>query len=105
DKVGTATLITRTTNDVMQIQLVAMMMLRSMILAPIMMIGAGFLAYLREPQLASVFLVAVPILAIVITVILKFANPLYRSLQKKTDDLNRIFREGLTGIRVIRAFN
>ena len=105
DRVGTATLITRTTNDVMQVQLVAMMVLRSMILAPIMMIGAGALAFQREPKLAPVFLIAIPILGLIFFIIFKYANPLYRKLQTKTDNLNRIFREGLTGIRVIRAFN
>lgn len=105
DEVGTATLITRSTNDVMQVQLVAMMMLRIMILSPIMMIGAGTMAVIKEPKLSVVFIVALPVLALIIAVILKFANPLYRQLQEKTDGLNRIFREGLTGIRVIRAFN
>lgn len=105
DQVGTATLITRTTNDVMQVQQVAMMMLRSMILAPIMMIGSGAIAFQREPKLAPVFLVSIPILGILFVVIFRFVNPLYKKLQEKTDNLNRIFREGLTGIRVIRAFN
>lgn len=105
DEVGTATLITRSSNDVMQVQLVAMMMLRIMILSPIMMIGAGTMAVIKEPKLAFVFLLALPVLAFVILIVLKFANPLYKKLQIKTDELNRIFREGLTGIRVIRAFN
>ena len=105
DGIGTSTLITRTTNDVMQIQMVSMMILRSMIMAPIMIFGAGFLAYQREPQLAFVFLISVPLLAIVLGTILKLVNPLFKKLQTQTDNLNRIFREGLTGIRVIRAFN
>ncbi len=105
DDVGTATLITRTTNDVMQVQLVAMMMLRMMIIAPIMMLGAGTMAVIKEPKLSMIFIVALPILLAILGVILKFANPFYKVLQEKTDGLNRIFREGLTGIRVIRAFN
>lgn len=105
DKLGTSTLITRTTNDVMQIQFVTMMALRVMVLAPVMMIGAGFLAYQREPQLAFIFLISIPLLAVLLGLILKFASPYFRSLQIKTDRLNRVFREGLTGIRVIRAFN
>lgn len=105
DKFGTSTLITRTTNDVMQIQFVTNLILRTMVMAPIMMIGAGFLAYQREPQLAFIFLISIPLLAVLLGLILKFASPHFRSLQIKTDRLNRIFREGLTGIRVIRAFN
>lgn len=105
DRLGTSTLITRTTNDVMQIQFVTMLALRIMAMAPIMMGVAGFMAYQREPQLAPVFLISIPLLAVLLGVILRFASPYFRSLQLKTDRLNRIFREGLTGIRVIRAFN
>ncbi|WP_407371018.1 ABC transporter ATP-binding protein [Carnobacterium sp.] len=105
DKIGTSSLITRTTNDVEQIQLVTMIMLRMMIMAPIMLFGAGILAYSREPKLAQVFIYVIPVLAIFIAVILTFAVPYFRSLQKKTDRLNLVFREGLTGISVIRAFN
>ncbi|AEB30374.1 putative multidrug ABC exporter, ATP-binding and membrane-spanning/permease subunit [Carnobacterium sp. 17-4] len=105
DKIGTSSLITRTTNDVEQIQLVTMIMLRMMIMAPIMLVGAGILAYSREPKLAQVFIYVIPVLAIFIGLILYFAVPYFRSLQKKTDRLNLVFREGLTGIRVIRAFN
>lgn len=105
DKIGTSSLITRTTNDVEQIQLVTMIMLRMMIMAPIMLFGAGILAYNREPKLAQVFIYVIPVLAIFIALILYFAVPYFRSLQKKTDRLNLVFREGLTGIRVIRAFN
>ncbi|WP_035618227.1 ABC transporter ATP-binding protein [Lacticigenium naphthae] len=105
DKFGTATLITRSTNDVMQIQFVMMLVLRMMLLAPFLMIGAAYMAFSREPQLAFVFLISMPLLAIILGVILKFASPIFKSMQKKTDRLNLIFREGLTGIRVIRAFN
>lgn len=105
DKIGTSSLITRTTNDVEQIQLVTMIMLRMMIMAPIMLVGAGILAYSREPKLAQVFIYVIPVLAIFIGLILYFAVPYFRLLQKKTDRLNLVFREGLTGIRVIRAFN
>ena len=105
NKFGTSTLITRTTNDIMQIQFITMLALRMMIMAPIMMVGAAFMAYQREPQLAIVFVVSIPLLAVLLGLILKYASPYFRSLQLKTDRLNRIFREGLTGIRVIRAFN
>ncbi len=105
DKFGTSTLITRTTNDVMQIQFVMMMVLRVMVLAPFLMIGAGIMAFLREPQLAFVFLISIPTLGLLLFVILKSTSPIFKSMQLKTDRLNKVFREGLTGIRVIRAFN
>lgn len=104
DEVGTASLITRTTNDVVQVQLVVLMMLRMMIMAPIMMVGAGILAFTREPQLARAFLISIPLLAIMIAIIMRFAVPYFKSMQRKTDRLNLIFREGLTGVRVVRAF-
>ncbi|MCC5895925.1 MAG: ABC transporter ATP-binding protein [Alkalibacterium sp.] len=105
DKFGTSTLITRTTNDVMQIQFVMMMIIRIMTLAPFLMIGAGIMAYSREPDLAFVFLISMPILIGLLFLILRLTSPIFKSLQLKTDNLNRVFREGLTGIRVIRAFN
>ncbi|SDC98681.1 ATP-binding cassette, subfamily B [Marinilactibacillus psychrotolerans] len=105
DKYGTSTLITRSTNDIMQIQFVMMMVLRIMTLSPLLIIGAGTMAYTREPQLAFVFIITIPVLAALIWFILHFSSPLFKSMQKKTDRLNRVFREGLTGIRVIRAFN
>lgn len=104
-KFGTSTLITRTTNDVMQIQLVTMLMLRLIIMSPIVMIVSTIFAYQREPQLAWVFAITLPIMSIFLLIIFKFANPIFRSMQGKTDRLNQVFREGLTGIRVIRAFN
>lgn len=105
DRFGISTLITRTTNDIMQIQFVMMMVIRTMILAPFLMIGAGIMAYTREPDLAFVFLISMPILMGLLFLILRLTSPVFKSLQLKTDRLNRVFREGLTGIRVIRAFN
>ncbi|WP_334427166.1 MULTISPECIES: ABC transporter ATP-binding protein [unclassified Levilactobacillus] len=105
ETVGNASLITRTTNDVVQIQNVMVQMLRMMLMAPIMLIGAGVLAYVKSPKLTLVFLVALPVLAIFTGAIMYFAVPLFKSLQKKIDRINLTFREGLTGVRVIRAFN
>lgn len=105
ETVGNASLITRTTNDVVQIQNVMVQMLRMMLMAPIMLIGAGILAYLKSPRLTLVFLVALPVLALFTILVMYFAVPLFKSLQKKIDRINLIFREGLTGVRVIRAFN
>lgn len=104
DGFGTSTLMTRTTSDVMQIQQVLMFVLRLMVLDPLRIVFAAILAYMREPQLTFIFLIIVPVLIVLISFVLKKVSPLFRSLQVKTDQINRIFREGLTGIRVIRAF-
>ncbi|WP_203623135.1 MULTISPECIES: ABC transporter ATP-binding protein [unclassified Lacticaseibacillus] len=104
DQIGTSSLITRTTNDVTQIQNVWVMILRMMIMAPIMLIGASFLAYQKNHTLTLIFLVVLPIMAIFIGIVMKFAVPLFRGMQQKTDNINLVFREGLTGVRVIRAF-
>lgn len=104
DKFGSSSLITRTTNDVMQIQNVTIMMLRMMIMAPLMLIGASVMAYFNKKRLTSIFLVSIPILLIAIGCAMYFAVPLFQKLQKQIDRINLIFREGLTGVRVIRAF-
>ncbi|MCI1904541.1 MAG: ABC transporter ATP-binding protein/permease [Enterococcaceae bacterium] len=104
DKFGTSSLITRTTNDVTQVQMVLQMFLRMMINAPIMLIGASFMAYHKDKQLTQIFLIVLPVMAVLIGGVMYFAVPLFKSLQAKTDRLNLVFREGLTGVRVIRAF-
>ena len=105
DKFGTASLITRTTNDVTQVQLVTQMFFRLMINAPIMLVGASILAYQKDAELTKIFFVVIPIMLVVVGGIMMFAVPLFKSMQKKTDRLNLVFREGLTGVRVIRAFD
>lgn len=105
EKFGEASLITRTTNDVIQIQNVIVMILRMMLMSPIMLVGAGFMAYQKQSELTVVFLVALPLLAVFVGIIMFFAVPLFKGLQKKIDRINLVFREGLTGVRVVRAFN
>lgn len=105
DKYGTASLITRTTNDINQVALVTQMVLRMMINAPITLLGASFLAYQKDAELTRVFLVVIPVMIIVIGGIMFSAVPLFKSMQEKTDRLNLVFRENLTGVRVVRAFN
>ncbi len=105
DKLGTATLITRTTNDINQVQQVLLLIMRMMITAPIMAVGGVILAVSKDAPLTLVLVVALPILAGAITLIATRAVPLFRALQLKLDRLNLVLREGLTGIRVIRAFN
>ncbi|MBG9989353.1 ABC transporter ATP-binding protein [Aerococcaceae bacterium DSM 111176] len=102
---NTSTLITRTTNDVMFIQLIVMFVLRLLIMSPIVVVVAFVFATMREARLAWVFAVGIPLIILIMYFILKKVNPIFRSLQGKTDRLNKVFREGLTGIRVIRAFN
>ncbi|AKP66366.1 ABC transporter ATP-binding protein [Companilactobacillus ginsenosidimutans] len=104
DAFDTSSLTTRTTNDVMQIQNVIVMMLRMMIMAPIMLVGAGVMAYQKNAEMTKIFIIVIPALVIVVGTVMYFAVPLFKAMQKKTDRLNLIFREGLTGVRVIRAF-
>ncbi|MGE5415863.1 MAG: ABC transporter ATP-binding protein [Acidobacteriota bacterium] len=105
DKFGTSTLITRTTNDITQIQSVTFIILRMMTMAPIMCIGGIIMAISQDKELALIFVVSVPLLAGVIVGVFSKAMPLFRLMQLKIDKLNLVMREGLTGIRVIRAFN
>ncbi|WP_412989947.1 ABC transporter ATP-binding protein [Pediococcus siamensis] len=105
EQFGDASLITRTTNDVIQIQNVMVMILRMMLQSPIMLFGASFMAYNKQPELTAVFLVSLPVLALFVGIVMFFAVPLFQGMQKKIDRINLVFREGLTGVRVIRAFN
>lgn len=105
DKLGTATLITRTTNDVTQIQTVMVMMFSIMLFAPLTALGGVFMALREDRTLTWIFAVVIPLLAIIIMLTLKFAMPLFKLMQVKIDKLNLVLREHLTGIRVVRAFN
>ncbi|WP_423802349.1 ABC transporter ATP-binding protein [Neobacillus sp. SAB-20_R2A] len=105
DQFGTASLITRTTNDITQIQQVLIMMLRMMVMAPMMCIGGIIMALSKDTKLSLVLAVAIPILIIIILIVQRNAIPLFKSMQVKLDNLNRVLRENLTGIRVIRSFN
>ncbi len=105
DKLGTASLITRTTNDIVQIQTVLVMMMRFMIYAPIMCIGGITMAISRDKGLTVILLVIIPIMLVIIGGLAYMVMPAFKSMQKKLDRLNMVLRENLTGIRVIRAFN
>ncbi len=104
-KIGTATLITRTTNDITQVQMVTILILRMMVSAPLMMIGGVIMALSKDKPLTLVLVVVIPLLALAIGIIAKMGIPLFKLMQVKLDKLNLVLREGLTGIRVIRAFN
>lgn len=105
DKVGTASLITRTTNDVNQIQQLLIMILRMMVTAPLMCIGGIIMAVSVDRSLSLILLISMPIVVIAILVIGKIGMPLFKAMQVKLDKINKVLRENLTGIRVIRAFN
>lgn len=105
DKLGTASLITRTTNDITQMQQVLTMILRMMISAPMMCIGGIIMAVSKDATLSLVIVVIVPVLAGAIFIIAGKGLPLFKAMQVKLDKLNRVLRENLTGIRVIRSFN
>lgn len=74
-------------------------------MSPIMLVGAIIIAYNQEPRLTKIFLISLPILALAMIIIMVFSVPLFKSIQTKADRINLVFREGLTGVRVIRAFN
>ncbi|WP_433944441.1 ABC transporter ATP-binding protein [Paenibacillus sp. SN-8-1] len=105
DKLGTASLITRTTNDITQIQQVLLMMMRMMVSAPLLAIGGIIMAMSKDKTLSLVFVVIIPVLVGAILLIAGRGIPLFKIIQKRIDRLNLVLREGLTGIRVIRSFN
>jgi len=103
-KFGAPTLITRTTNDVQQVQMVTLMTFTLMIMAPIMLVGGVVMALRENAELSSILLVAVPVLGLVIGLIVSRMVPYFRSMQKRIDAVNRVLREQLSGVRVVRAF-
>jgi ATP-binding cassette, subfamily B, multidrug efflux pump len=105
DKLSTASLITRTTNDTTQIQQVMVMILSMIITAPITLVVGTILALNQDVQLAWILVAIIPIILSVILVLLVKAVPLFTSMQGKLDKLNLVLDENLTGVRVIRAFN
>lgn len=105
NKVGTSSLITRTTNDINQLQQVMAMVLRMMVRAPIMLIGGIIMAVSKNLKLSQVFLISAPILVISLMTVGKKAMPYFKEMQERVDYLNQVLREELTGVRVIRAFN
>ena len=104
EKFSTASLVTRLTNDVNNMQMSLMMGMRLLVRAPVMLISALVLSVRISYQLSNVFLVAIPLLAAVVALILVKVGPMFRSLQEKTDALNLVVQENLTGIRVVKSF-
>jgi ATP-binding cassette subfamily B multidrug efflux pump len=101
---GTPSLITRNTNDVQQVQMVLVMAFNVMIIAPIMLVGGVIMALREDVPLSSLLIIIVPLVAIVMGLLATRAMPLFRSMQKRTDRIQQVMRETLSGIRVIRAF-
>ncbi|PRY22812.1 ABC transporter ATP-binding protein [Pseudosporangium ferrugineum] len=101
---GAPSLITRTTNDVQQVQMLVLMTFLLMVSAPIMCVGGILLALRQDVPLSGLLLVIVPLLLIVVAVLIALMRPLFRSMQVRIDKVNRIMREQIAGIRVIRAF-
>ena len=105
DKIGTASLITRTTNDVTQVQNTLVMILRFMIHSPIMCIGGIIMASLLDTGLSKILLIVLPIMLAFIIIMAKYIMPMFSKMQGYVDRVNLVLRENLTGVRVIRAFN
>ncbi|MFG3228628.1 ABC transporter ATP-binding protein [Kitasatospora sp. NPDC048194] len=101
---GAPSLITRTTNDVQQVQMLALMSFTLMVAAPIMCVGGIIMALNQDVPLSGLLLAVIPALGVVVTLLVRALRPKFRSMQKKIDTVNRVLREQITGIRVIRAF-
>lgn len=104
DSFGTASLITRTTNDITQIQQALIMFLRMFLTAPLMLIGGIILAFSKDVQLSLIILFAIPFIVLFTFIVLKKGYPLFKNVQERLDRLNVVLRENLTGVRVIRSF-
>ena len=105
DKAGTSTMITRMTSDVNQVQSGVNMTLRLFLRSPIIVFGAMIMAFTIDVKCALIFVVAIPLLSVVVFGIILSTIPLYKKVQSKLDQVLGITRENLTGVRVIRAFN
>jgi len=105
DRLGTASLIVRTTNDVTQVQNTALMVLRVVISAPITTIGGVGMAIALDPQLSLILAAVIPLLVVSVFLVARIVLAMFRAVQRHLDKLNLVFRENLTGIRVIRAFD
>ncbi len=101
---GAASLITRTTNDVQQVQMVVLMTFTIMVMAPIMLVGGVVMALQEDVRLSTLLLVVVPVLAVTMGLLVWRMVPYFRAMQKRIDAINGVLREQITGVRVVRAF-
>ena len=104
DRLKTGNLITRLTNDIVQVQRIMMMMMRMMVRAPLQIIGSLLMTYIISPKLFLILLVLIPLLLLSIALILRKGYPLYKAVQEKLDAVNTVMQENLSGIRVVKAF-
>jgi ATP-binding cassette, subfamily B, multidrug efflux pump len=104
DVLDTGALITRLTNDVGQVQELVLMALRIMVRAPLLVVGGVVMAVLTSPQLALIFVVLIPLVLGMITIVIRRAFPLFAGVQKRLDALNIVMQENLAGVRVVKAF-
>ena len=104
EKFSTASLVTRLTSDVNAMQMTLLMGMRLLVRAPVMLVAALVLSIRLSAQLSRAFLVSIPLLVVFIAVLMTKVGPLFRSLQEKTDALNLVVQEDLTGIRVVKSF-
>jgi ATP-binding cassette subfamily B protein len=105
DKFGTPSLITRMINDVNQLQYAVAMLIRLVVRAPFLALGAIVMAMMIDFKLSIVFLIATPLIALVLYLVMSRSVPYFRVMQKKLDKISLVSREGLSGVRVIRAFS
>lgn len=105
DKIGVASLVTRTTNDVRQVHDIVLSTLKSLVPIPIMLAGGLIMAFSLNKELAKLSLWAVPVLGVLAIILICIVMPIYSKIQKLVDKINQIMREKISGIRVIRAFN
>ncbi|MDU7337787.1 MAG: ABC transporter ATP-binding protein [Clostridium sp.] len=105
DRFGTPSLITRLTNDVNQLQLAVAMLIRLVVRAPFLAIGAVIMAMTIDVPLAIIFVVATPLIGLALYLVMSRSIPFFKSIQKKLDVISRLSRESLSGVRVIRAFS
>lgn len=105
EQFGASTLITRNTNDVQQVERFLQMLMTMAVMTPVMFIGAVVMAFVTNAEMALLVFVAIPIIVVVVAAFLKIGMPLLRSLQSRIDAVNRVMREELQGVRVIRAYN
>ena len=101
---GAPSLITRSTNDVQQVQMLVLMTFTLMVMAPIMCVGGIIMALNQDVPLSSLLVIIVPILGVIVTLLVRRLRPTFRGMQVRIDSVNRILREQIGGIRVIRAF-
>jgi len=104
DRIGTAELVTRLTNDVNQVQELLLMALRILVRSPLLMVGSLIMAVVTSPRLALLLAVLMPLLILMLAIVIRRAFPLYQLIQKKLDRVNEVIKENLSGVRVVKAF-